>query len=212
MIIIVHLEHSRSERIIWLMEELGLPYQVQSFARRPDIFAPDAMKETHRLGRAPVIIDGRTVLAESGAIIEYILARYGQGQLSVGPEAPNFAQYLYWMHYTEGSLMLNLSREWAVDRMMPDADAHPGMARFRETTRNHFGMIEETLAASPYIAGEAFTAADIMMAYPFTTYRRFRPIDLAPYPAIAAWVARLSERPAFQKAVATEDTNAKEVV
>ncbi len=98
--------------------------------------------------------------------------------------------------------MLQLLREWSIDRMLANADDHPGMARLRDGTRMHLTMIEEALTAAPYLAGEQFTAADIMMAYPFTTFRRHvRPLDLGPYPAIAAYAARLEARPAFRKAV-----------
>ena len=203
MITIVHLDRSRSERIVWLFEELGLPYRLETFLRRPDLFGPEEMKRVHPLGRAPVIRDGDVALAESGAIVQYVLARHGGGRLEVSPAAPNFARYLYWLHYAEGSLMLQLLREWSVDRMLPDADAHPGMARLRDGTRQHLGTVDEALRASPYLAGPDFTAADIMMAYPFTTFRReIRPLDLAPYPAIEAWVRRLEARPAFRKATA----------
>ena len=203
MIRLIHLDRSRSERIVWLLEELGLPYTLNAFQRRPDLYGPEEMRKAHVLGRAPVIYDGDVVLAESGAIVEYILARYGQGRLSVEPAAPNFARYLYWLHYAEGSLMLQLLREWSIDRMLPNADNHPGMARLREGTRTHLGMIEDALAGSAFLAGDEFTAADIMMAYPFTTLRRhFRPLDLGPYPAIAAYAARLESRPAFRKASA----------
>lgn len=201
MIILQHLDRSRSERIVWLLEELGLPYRLETFLRRPDLYGPEEMKHIHALGRAPVIVDGDTVLAESGAIVQYLLARHGDGRFDVAPSAPNFAPYLYWLHYAEGSLMLQLLREWSVDRMLPDADIHPGMARLRDGTRQHLGMVDEVLRRSPYLAGPDFTAADIMMAYPFTTFRReIRPLDLAPFPAIEAWVRRLEERPAFRKA------------
>ena len=203
MIRLVHLDRSRSERIIWLLEELGLPYELKVFQRRPDLFGPDEMRQAHVLGRAPVIYDGDVVLAESGAIVEFILARYGQGRLSVDPAAPNFPRYLFWLHYAEGSLMLQLLREWSLDRMLPDPDRHPGMPRIREGTRTHLAMIEESLTAAPYLAGDQFTAADIMMAYPFTTFRRhIRPLDLSAYPAITAYASRLEARPAFRKAVA----------
>ena len=207
MIRITHLDRSRSERIIWLMEELGLAYSVEAFRRGPDLFGPEELRGAHMLGRAPVIRDGDTTLAESGAIVEYLLARYGGGRLVVAASEPNFARYLYWLHYSEGSLMLQLLREWSLDRMAPDADSLPGMARVREGTRTHLAMVEEALAASPYFAGEAFTAADIMMAYPLTTFRQLRPIDLAPYPAIRAYVQRLEARPAFRKATATAEPN-----
>lgn len=200
MITLYHLDQSRSERVIWLLEELALDYQLEVFLRQPDLYGPAALKDAHRLGRAPVIRDGDVVLAESGAIVEYLIARHGQGRLSVPPAAPNFAQYLYWLHYAEGSLMLQLLREWSLDRMLTDADSHPGMARVRDSTTAHLNMVEAQLQLSPYLAGDAFTAADIMMAYPFTTFRRICPIDLSPYPAIRDYVTRLEARPAFQKA------------
>ena len=115
----------------------------------------------------------------------------------------HFARYLYWLRYAEGSLMLQLLREWSLDRMLADPDGHPGMRRVRDGTRMHIAMVEEALTVSPYLAGDRFTAADIMMAYPFTTVRRhIRPLDLTPYPAITADASRLEARPAFRKAVA----------
>ena len=200
MVTLHHLDQSRSERIIWLLEELDLEYRLEVFLRQPDLYAPPGLKNAHPLGRAPVIVDGDVVLAESGAIVEYLVARHGQGRLSVLPEAPNFADYLYWLHYAEGSLMLQLLREWSLDRMLPGADAHPGMARVRAGTRTHLEAVEARLAAAPFFAGPEFTAADIMMAYPFTTFRRICPVDLAPFPAIRDWAGRMETRPAFVKA------------
>jgi len=202
MITLYHLDRSRSERIIWLLEELGLDYRVEFFLRRPDLYGPAAMKQMHVLGRAPVIEDGGTKLAESGAIVQYLLARYGHGRLDVAPSAPNFGLFLYWLHYAEGSLMLQLLREWSLSRMLPDAATNPGLAKMREGTQMHLGMVEAALTEAPYFAGQDFTAADIMMAYPFTTFRQhICPIDLAPYKAIQAWVQRIEVRPAFRKAI-----------
>ena len=201
MITIYHLDTSRSERIVWLMEELGLPYDLEVFDRLPEIFAPEELKRIHKLGRAPIIRDGDSVLAESGAIVEYIIARHGGGRLAIAASEPDFARYLYWLHYAEGSLMLQLLRERALDLFIADADAHPGMARVRETTRLHLSLIEETLAASPYFAGEVFTAADVMMAFAFTTLLKFRPLDLSASPALQAYLARIGERPAYRRAM-----------
>ncbi len=200
MITLHHLDQSRSERIVWLLEELGLEYRLDVVLRQPDLYAPPALRDAHPLGRAPVIQDGDVVLAESGAIVEYLLARHGNGRLAPPPAAPEFPHYLFWLHHAEGSLMLQLLREWSLSRMLPDADAHPGMPRVREGTRRHLALADERLRATPHFAGAAFTAADIMMAYPFTTFRRICPIDLAPYPAIERWVERMQERPAFQVA------------
>ena len=200
MITLYHLDRSRSERIVWLLEELGLEYKLEAFLRQPDLYAPPGLRAAHALGRAPVIADEGVVLAESGAIVQYLIARHGQGRLAAAPDSAAFPQYLYWLHYAEGSLMLQLLREWSLDRMLPAADTHPGMARVRAGTALHLGLVEARLQAAPYFAGADFTAADIMMAYPFTTFRRICPVDLSLYPAIQAYVSRLETRPAFQKA------------
>lgn len=204
MITIYHLNSSRSERIVWLMEELGLPYALHEFRRAPDMRAPPELAQIHPLGRAPVIRDGDTVLAESGAIVQYIIARHGEGRLAVTPFEPNFASYLYWLHYAEGSLMLQLLRESSLERMLPNPDHTPGMARVREATWLHLKAIDDALGQSAYFAGDTFTAADLMMAFPFTTLRQFlpHPPDLSAYPALQAYLQRIEARPAHQKAMA----------
>ena len=201
MITIYHLDSSRSERIVWLMEELGLAYELEVFPRRPDIRAPESLKQVHPLGRAPAIRDGDLVLAESGAIVQYIIARHGGGRLGVAPSEPDFARYLYWLHYAEGSLMLQLLREWSLDRMLPDADAAPGMAAVRETTRLHLSTADAHLATFPHFAGQAFTAADVMMTFPLAAMPRFRALDLAPFPNIQAYLRRIEARPAYREAM-----------
>jgi glutathione S-transferase len=209
MITIYHLDTSRSERIVWLIEELSLPYRMEVSDRTPQIVAPEALRRIHPLGRAPVIRDGETVLAESGAIVEYVIARHGGGRLAVAPSEPEFAEYLYWLHYAEGSLMLQLLREWSLDRMLPDADSAPGMAQVRANSRRHLAFVEDRLAASPYFAGPDFTAADIMMAFPFTTMQQFRALDLSPYPATEAYLRRIAERPAYRRAMAVAGPGVK---
>ena len=201
MITIYHLDTSRSERIVWLMEELGLPYALERFDRMPNILAPEELRQVHPLGRAPVIRDGGTVLAESGAIVEYIVARHGGGRLGVAPEDPAFAQYLYWLHYAEGSLLLQLLREWTLERFLPDADAAPGMARVRAATRQHLAFVDGHLAGSDYFAGPAFTAADVMMVFAFTTLLRFRGVDLGPYAALRGYLERIEGRAAYRRAM-----------
>ena len=201
MITIYHLDTSRSERIVWLMEELGLPYTLERFDRMPNVLAPEELQRVHELGRAPVIRDGDTVLAESGAIVEYIVARHGGGRLGVTPSDPAFAQYLYWLHYAEGSLLLQLLREWTLERFLPDADAAPGMARVRAATRQHLEFVDGHLAGSDYFAGPEFTAADVMMVFAFTTLLRFREVDLGSYAALQRYLARIGERPAYRRAM-----------
>ena len=123
MITIFHLDTSRSERVIWLMEELGLDYKLENLKRLESGMAPPALKEVHPLGHAPVIRDGDTILAESGAILEYIIHRHGGGRLGVHPSAPEYARYLYWMYSIEGTLGSHITAQLLLD--MAGAGAHP---------------------------------------------------------------------------------------
>jgi glutathione S-transferase len=198
MITIYHLGVSRSERIIWLAEELGLPYELEIFRRERSGAAPDALRAVHPLGKAPVIRDGDIVLAESGAIVEYLVERYGNGRLSVARDAPNYARYLYWLHFAEGSLMTLLIAALLLARV-PETGATG--ARTRERQSQMLAFIDAEIASRPYFAGNEFTAADVMMTFPFTTLRSFLKYDLAPYAAIGAYLTRIEARPAYQKAM-----------
>ncbi|MEO8558598.1 MAG: glutathione S-transferase family protein [Rhodospirillales bacterium] len=200
MITIHHLHDSRSERIIWLMEELGLPYELD-FHYRVAVgggrLAPEAMKAIQPFGTAPVITDGDVTIAESGAIIEYVIHKYGKGCLSVGPQAANYGEYLFWLHFAEGTLMSQVLREFLLDRISADQDSFPAK-RVRERSKMYYDYIEARIAASPYFAGLEFSAADIMMVFPFTTLQSFKVIDLAPYPSLRAYLARIAARPAYK--------------
>ena len=200
MITIYHLESSRSERIVWLMEELGLPYDLQIFPRNPNGAAPDALKAIQPLGRAPIIRDGDTVLAESGAIVDYIVHRHAHGRLAVSPQAPEYARYLYWLHFAEGSLMSLLIVALVLSRI-PEASASPVTNRMADRVKHMLSFVDSELANVAYFAGAEFTAADVMMAFPFTTMRHFLKYDLAPYVNILAYLARIEVRPAYRKAM-----------
>jgi glutathione S-transferase len=201
MITIYHLDTSRSERIVWLMEELGLEYKLELFQRNDNGSAPDALREIHALGKAPVIRDGNTVLAESGAIVDYIVHRYAGDRLAVAPAAQEYARYIYWFHFAEGSLMSLLILALVIGRV-PEANASPVRTRVLERTKQTLGFIDSELSHATYFAGAAFTAADIMMTFPFTTMRHFLNYDLAPYANILAYLQRIESRPAYQKAMA----------
>jgi glutathione S-transferase len=209
MITIYHLDTSRSERIVWLMEELGLEYKIELFQREPNGAAPDALKLIHPLGRAPVIRDGDTVLAESGAIVDYIVHRYGGDRLAVQPMAPEYARYLYWLHFAEGSLMSVLIVPLVLTRV-PDGSTSPAGVRVLTRMKQTLSFIDLALADVPYFAGEAFTAADVMMTFPFTTMRHFLDYDLAPYPNILAYLKRIESRPAYRKAMAVAGPKIRE--
>jgi len=200
-ITIYHLDTSRSERIVWLMEELGLEYKLELFQRNANGSAPDARREIHALGKAPVIRDGDTVLAESGAIVDYIVHRYAGDRLAVAPAAAAYARYIYWFHFAEGSLMSLLILALVIGRV-PEANASPVRTRVLERMKQTLFFIDSELAQAAYFAGSAFTAADVMMTFPFTTMRHFLNYDLAPYANILAYLQRIESRPAYQKAMA----------
>jgi glutathione S-transferase len=201
MITIYHLDTSRSERIVWLMEELGLEYKLELFERNTNGSAPDAMKAIHALGKAPVIRDGDTVLAESGAIVDYIVHRHAGDRLAVAPGAQEYARYIYWFHFAEGSLMSLLILALVLGRL-PEGEGGPVRTRVLERVKQTLSFIDSELAQVTYFAGPVFSAADIMMTFPFTTMRHFLSYELAPYANILAYLQRIESRPAYQKAMA----------
>ena len=201
MITVYHLSKSRSERIVWLMEELGLEYALEVFQREPNGAAPPTMKALHALGKAPVIRDGDTVLAESGAIVDYIVHRHGAGRLAPPPQSPTYARYVYWLHFAEGSLMSLMLIALVLSRV-PEASESPVRARVLERMKQMLSFVDAELAEGPYFAGGEFSAADVMMTFPFTTMRHFLDYDLAPYANIVAYLARIETRPAYRKAMA----------
>jgi glutathione S-transferase len=197
MLTIYHLEASRSGRIIWLAEELGLEYKLETFKRTPQRMAPPEYKALHPLGRSPIIRDGELVLAESGAIVEYLLTRYGRGRLVPDVNSPDYAQYLFWLHFAEGTLMAHFIGVYFLDAagVKDHAMRHGMVANFAKD----LGFAEDVLAKQPFLAGKHFTGADIVMGYGLTAARHFKE-SLPPYPHIEFYAAKLAERPAFKKA------------
>ena len=201
MITIHHLSTSRSERIVWLAEELGIPYRMQWHQREANGAAPAALREVHALGKAPVIEDDGLVLAESGAIVEYLVQRHGGGRLAVKADAPEYPGYLYWMHFAEGSLMTLMLIALVLSRV-PEAKDGPVQKRIAKRLQDMLGYVDARLAGHEYFAGNQFTAADIMMSFPFTTMKRYLEFDMTPFLQVAAWLARIEARPAYAKAMA----------
>ena len=201
MITIYHLETSRSERIVWLMEELGLGYKLEIFPRESTATAPSPLKAIHGLGKAPVIRDGDVVLAESGAIVEYIVHRHAGGRLAPHPDDPAYARYLYWLHFAEGSLMSLMLIALVLSRV-PEASSSPVTARINERVKQMLAFVDAELGSGPWFAGTEFTAADVMMTFPFTTMRQFLDVDTSPYANLLAYLARIESRSAYQKAMA----------
>ncbi|AWN49026.1 glutathione S-transferase [Methylobacterium terrae] len=205
MLKIHHLGRSQSERILWLCEELGVAYDLVRYDRDPvTILAPPDLRALHPLGAAPVIEDDGVVLAESAAIVEYVIVRHGGGRLRLGPEHPAYADYLYWFHFANGNLQPVVGRLMMVGRVGL-APEHPVQKAVQGRLDRVTALVEARLSTVPYLAGGEFTAADIMSVFSLTTMRLFQPIDLAPFPGIHAYLRRIGERPAYRRAMAKGD-------
>lgn len=205
MLTVHHLGKSQSERIVWLCEELGMPYELKCYARdSKTMLAPPEYKALHPIEAAPVITDGDVVLAESAAIVEFILTRHGAGGLSVASDEPNYPDYLYWFHFVNGTLQPALSRGMFL-RFAGLAADHPMVATFAARRHLALSAVEQRLGETAYLAGDALTAADIMIVFTLTTMRYFAPFDLGSYPNILAYLQRISQRPAYQSAMAKGD-------
>jgi len=205
MITVHHLGVSQSERVVWLCEELGIPYTLRRYDRDPTTrMAPAEYKALHPMGIAPVITDGDLVLAESGAILEYLMARYGGGSLSVGSKQPNFPDYLFWFHFANGTLMPSEMGSM-IANFLGLKEGNPIIAMLKARSERAFLLVEGRLKDAAYFAGNDFTAADIMMLFPLTTMRAFVQKDLTAFPNIKAYLKRIGARPAYQRAMQKGD-------
>jgi glutathione S-transferase len=210
MLTIHHLRRSQSERIVWLCEELGIDYALKRYERRADNrLAPPEYKALHPMGIAPVITDGDLVLAESGAVVEYIVQAYGaqsndKGRLILQRGDAGFADYLYWFHFANGTLQPTMGRMMYLERVDPSEKNAPLQAA-KERLALVFSTIEKRLGEVPYFAGAELTAADIMSVFSLTTMRLFRATDLSLYPNILAYLQRIGARPGYRRAMAKAD-------
>jgi glutathione S-transferase len=208
-----HLNNSRSQRILWLLEELGLPYEIKRYARDPaTLLAPPELRAVHPLGKSPVITDGAETVAESGAIIEYVLERYGEGRLVPAPGTPERLRYRYWLHFAEGSAMPPLLMKLVFDKVetaplpffvKPIARAISKNVKSVLITPNlerHLTYMEAALTASEWFAGGQFTAADIQMSFPVEASRGRGGLD-ASRPRLMRFLERIHGRPAYQRAL-----------
>ena len=201
MLTVHHLGKSQSERIVWLCEELEIPYELKCYARDPvTILAPADYKALHPIGAAPVITDGDLVLAESAAVVDYILAKYGDGRLVLRPDHPDFATFLYWYHFANGTLQPNMGRNMILNRLKLSPD-NPLLLATKARVDRAFDLVEARAGEADYLAGSAFTAADIMMGFSLTTMRYFLPYDLRRCPHIVGYLARIGQRPAYRRAM-----------
>jgi glutathione S-transferase len=197
---VYHLNESRSVRILWLLEEIGAPYEIVRFERDATRRAPAALAEVHPLGKAPVIRDGDLVLAESGAIVEYLVERHGGGRLAPRPDTAAWGRYLQWLHFAEGSAMFPLLLDLFLGMGMIPGGKDGLLGGFVTTELSRqLDYVEQELGDKDHLLG-AFTAADVMMGFPLELAERQG--HLATRPRLLAYVGRLRARPAYARAQA----------
>jgi glutathione S-transferase len=214
MITVHHLENSRSQRVLWLLEELGLPYEVRRYARDPKtLLAPPELARVHPLGKSPVISDGDTTVAESGAIVEYLVDAHGDGRLKPAAGTPEQRRYTYWLHFAEGSAMPPLLMKLVFDKVrsakvpffvrpvVKGVADQVTRAFIAPNLERQFAFMESELAGRPWFAGASFSAADIQMSFPLEAAQARGGLDTR-YPRLTDWLARIHDRPAYQRALA----------
>ena len=205
MLTVHHLGKSQSERIVWLCEELEIPYELKHYTRDPvTMLAPPDYKALHPIGAAPVITDGDLVLAESGAIVDYIMAKYGDGRLALRPDDPGFAQFLYWFHFANGTLQAGMGRLMILNRLKLAQD-NPMLVATKGRIDRAFDLVDARVRDAEYLAGDIFTTADIMMGFSLTTMRYFQPYDLSRCPNVVKYLGRVSARAAYRRAMEKGD-------
>lgn len=213
MITVHHLDNSRSQRVLWLLEELAVPYEVVRYERdAKTLLAPPALLAVHKLGKSPVITDGGVTVAESGAIVDYVVDRYGAGRLIPAAGTPERLRYTYWLHYAEGSAMPPLLLKLICDRVATTPMPWPFSAMTRRITRGvqdafiapqlrrHLDFMESELAQRPWFAGPEFTAADVQMSFPLEVARSRAGLD-AGRPKLLDFLERIHRRDAYRRAL-----------
>jgi len=212
-IVVHHLNNSRSQRVLWLLEELGLPYEIKRYQRDPKtMLAPAALREVHPLGKSPVLEDGDVKLAESGAIIEYLVERHGDGRLRPRAGTPEWLRYTYWLHFAEGSAMPPLVMKLVFDRMekgpMPFF-VRPIARGIAQRVRSNFiepniarqlDYMEAELTRSAWFAGAEFSAADIQMSFPVEAAAARGGLNSS-RPRLMDYLARIHAREPYRRAL-----------
>jgi glutathione S-transferase len=212
MITVHHLNNSRSQRVLWLLEELGLDYKIEKYLRDPNTMrAPEELRAVHALGKSPVLADGDITIAESGAIIDYIIATYGP-HLKPAPGTPAYRHYVQWMHFAEGSAMPPLLVKLLMDRIATAPAPlfiKPIMKMIATKTRdnfygpeltNLFHYLDLALSQSDWFAGDDFSGADIQMSFPVEAAVTRGVVD-ASHSRLHQWVKTIQARPAYQTAL-----------
>ncbi len=211
MIVVHHLNNSRSQRILWALEELGLDYEIKHYKREPSLQAPASLRAVHPLGKSPVITDGDKTLAESGAILEYLAETYGEGKLKPAAGTPELLRYRYFLHYAEGSLMPLLFMKlvfgrlpsrvpWFMKPVAKAISAGADKSLLNPQIGNHFMFLESELYQREWFAGPEFSAADIQMSFPLEASAARSPL-FKQLPKLSAFVQRIQARPAYKRAL-----------
>ena len=213
MIIVHHLNNSRSQRVLWLLEELGVPYEIKHYQRdAKTMLAPPELRAVHPLGKSPVITDGDLTIAESGAIVEYLVDRYGKGSLKPDAGTPEVLRYTYWLHYAEGSAMPPLLMKLVFDEVekapmpffvKPIARAISGKVKkafINPQIKTHLDYMEAELGKSTWFAGKEFTGADIQMSFALEAAEARAGLNDS-RPHLMAWLKRIHARPAYKRAL-----------
>ncbi len=197
-IIVHHLENSRSQRILWMLEELGLAYEIRRYERdKATMLAPPELRQVHPLGKSPVIEDEGRVIAETGAIVEYLVEK-ADGRLGPPPHRDAVLRYRFWLHYAEGSIMPPLLVKLILGRI--PLIGRKAAEKIQPMIDRHLDYVESELATRPWFAGDTPSAADIMMSFPLEAARSRAGLD-ARRPAITAWLDKVHARPAYQAAL-----------
>lgn len=218
MIIVHHLDNSRSQRILWMLEELGLKYEVKYHKRDPKtMLAPDSLRAVHPLGKAPVLVDNGVTLVESAAILEYLVDKYGGGKFKPVPGTPEFLRYTFWMHFAEGSAMTPLLLRLIFDKIKNPPI--PAVAKFliapvvqgiaaqvnkmviAPNLKSHQAYMEAELGKSPWFAGPEFTAADVQMSFVVEASASRGGLTKTSHPKLIGFLDKIHARPAYKKAI-----------
>ncbi len=212
MIIVHHLNNSRSQRVLWLLELLGVPYDIRRYQRDPKtMLAPPALKAVHPLGKSPVVTDGDLVLAESGLIVDYLIDRYGDGRFAPAAGTAARLNYLYWLHYAEGSLMPLILLKLAFRRVANSPAPffmRPALKKVASSAQQgfvdpqlalHLGYLNDTIGENGHFIGDEWTGADIQMSFPIEAAAARA--GIGPYPKLAAYLAKVHADPAYQRAL-----------
>ncbi|HAC60011.1 MAG: glutathione S-transferase [Parvibaculum sp.] len=197
MIKVHHLNNSRSQRILWLLEELGLDYEIVPYQRDATTnLAPESLKKIHPLGKSPVITDGDKTVAESGAIVEYLIRTYGRDKMMPDEDSPDFLSHLHWMHYAEGSAMLPVMLSLYTMRL--GEAAAPLLPRIESEVKNHFGYMNEALGERPFFVGSALTGADIQLTFTLEAAKSLG--HLKDFANLERYLNEMHARPAYKRA------------